>query len=213
MLLVGVLATVWIFTAFLAPETVYRLTLEGGFIEDGSVYGYFACILLILLSGRRDQLRESIFLCLPPLLLAMRELDFHGRFTTMGIFKTKYYVSPEVPLLEKLIVIFCLAVIVWAGVRFIMRFSRRFIVALRAWHPGAVSIVLAFILLAISKSVDGADRKAIELGIGASDQIIIFFHTLEEVFEFGGPLFLVLAALTRFHPQLHTTGSRLAGRT
>ena len=41
---------------------------------------------------------------IPVLLMGMRELDFHSRFTTMGVFKLRFFSSDTVPLSEKLIV-------------------------------------------------------------------------------------------------------------
>lgn len=198
-LLVATAASWLLATSVLTPQHLRTLISEGGLVEDGSVVGYAACILVLALTGDIGKGRETLLLCVAPFLLALRELDFHVRFTTMGVFKTKFYVSPDVPWLEKFIVVTILGLIAWAAIVLIVTFAARFVTAVRDMHPGAVSVCLAFVLLAISKTIDGADRKAVELGTTASEHTIIVLQALEEILECAAPVFLVAAATTRIY--------------
>ena len=64
---------------------------EGGVIETLSVFGYFLCVLLMLLKGKWPYIKKYNYFLILVILLGFRELDFHKRFTTMGIFKSKFY--------------------------------------------------------------------------------------------------------------------------
>ena len=198
-LLVAILAVVISFPIFISPKVLAPLIAENGVIERLTVVAYLVCIVVVLAGSIKRSLRESLILSAPLALFAMRELDFQSRFTTMGILKTKYYVSPDVPILEKLVVIVCLVAIIWGAVQFVKLYARRFFDAALAFHPGAICIGLAVLLFAVSTTVDGIGRKALGFGVEVDHYTIAFFQTLEEVSELGAPLFLILAAVTRFH--------------
>jgi hypothetical protein len=76
---------------------------EGGVVEVASAIGYFLCVLLILYKGKINYLRKHYYFILLFIMSGFREQDFHKRFTTMGILKIKFFISPNVPLTEKLI--------------------------------------------------------------------------------------------------------------
>ena len=198
-LLIAIAAFVISLPIFLSPKVLAPLIAEDGVIERLTVVAYLVCIVVVLAGAIRRSLRESLILSAPLALFAMRELDFQSRFTTMGILKTKYYVSPDVPILEKLVVIVCLVAIIWGGIQFVKLYARRFFDAALELHPGAICVGLAALLFAVSSTVDGIGRKALGFGIETDQYTRAFFQTLEEVSELGAPLFLILAAVTRFH--------------
>jgi hypothetical protein len=206
-LLIAVVATTIYLPIFLSPTVLAPLIAENGIIERLTVVAYLVCIVVVLAGATRRPLRESLILSAPLALFAMRELDFQSRFTTMGMLKTKFYVSPDVPLLEKLVVIVCLVAIIWGAVQLVKLYARRFFDAALAFHPGAICIGLAVLLFAVSTTVDGIGRKAMGFGIEVDQYTIAFFQTLEEVSELGAPLFLILAAVTRFSSKLNSHGT------
>jgi len=74
---------------------------EGGVVESLSALGYFVCAALMLLMGGWHYVKKYHYVFMLVMLFGMRELDFDKRFTTMGIFKSKFYASSDVPMIEK----------------------------------------------------------------------------------------------------------------
>ena len=76
---------------------------EDGVIETLSVLGYFAAASLILVKGQWSYIIKYYYFFIIIIMFGLRELDFHKKFTTMGIFKSKFYLSSQVPIIEKII--------------------------------------------------------------------------------------------------------------
>lgn len=79
------------------------LLREGGIIESLSLFGYFLCAVLILYKGNLAYLKKYHYFFLLPVFFGLREMDFDRRFRIMGIFEGKFYISRDVPLIEKTI--------------------------------------------------------------------------------------------------------------
>ena len=106
-------------TIILILSFVYRIyeyplwIEEGGVIETLSVFGYFLCVLLILLKGKWAYIKKYNYFLILIILFGLRELDFDKRFTTMGILKSKFYLSNSVPVTEKLIGLLVIAILLY----------------------------------------------------------------------------------------------------
>jgi hypothetical protein len=59
--------------------------------------GYLLTLVIILVKGGWDFLKRYIYLLIFVSAALSRELDFDSRFTTMGFFKIKFYLSTLVP--------------------------------------------------------------------------------------------------------------------
>ena len=77
------------------------LVKEGGVIEVSTVVLYGVLIGLLLVLRNLRWLWGNILCSLCVLVLLFRELDFDKAFTTMGIFKSNFYKSDSISLLEK----------------------------------------------------------------------------------------------------------------
>ena len=202
-LLAGLVVAVLLISLLLTAQQALEFTAEGGIVEKLTVFAYLTAAGLVLAAGAwRGDLTESLVLSVPLSLLALREMDFHVRFTTMGIFKTRYYLAPEVSYLEKIVVIAILAMLLWVGVWFLRLFGRRFLASIRNLHPGSISVLIAASLLIFSKAIDGIARKLFDVGVEMRYEAMAFFHTIEEVCELGAPLLLIAAAATLFYPRV-----------
>jgi hypothetical protein len=108
----GVLAACFpIVRAALGPVTIFGrnipmaaliplFMLAFGIDEWGKVMFLFVASVAFVMWRKRGALFG--FLALAELLMAMRELDVHRAFTTFGVFSTRLYARPDVPLFEKL---------------------------------------------------------------------------------------------------------------
>lgn len=186
-----------LFSALLLDrETQSYLSREHGEIEMGTVVGYFACIVLMLARGGNGFVVRHWFLPLILLLMTLKELDFDKRFTTMGILKISFYLSAEVPVVEKLIALFIIALAMYAVVTLVKKHFSEFIVKLRSLRPEALAIGVAIAFVVISTGLDGLDRKLAGIGITTGESISTIAELIEEILEFGIPLMLLIGIWT-----------------
>ena len=185
--LIGIPLLAIIILLNLLPSSVaHSLVKENHAIENATVVGYcigalIACLFFFRL--RWDQgLATSIIL----VLLGSRELDFHDKFTTMGIFKIKFYLGSEVLLPEKLIgatiVFLLLAFVVW----FLKNNTDSFLACLKNRRPCCVTVLAGLVSLPFSKLLDSSI-----MGLVDNDRLIYF----EESVELAIPYFFIVALL------------------
>ncbi|MFP4033385.1 MAG: hypothetical protein ACLFTV_17665 [Desulfococcaceae bacterium] len=163
-----------------------------------SAVGYFICLLA--LTGMPEERKPAAAMAIGTLLVifGLRELDFHARFTTMGIFKSRFYISPEVPVLEKTIGAAVLLLLIGAMACVVKRHFRSFTRGVRRLEPGPFSGLIAIALLVFAKTLDGLPRKLDGLGLDSPEALEQFFWIVEEVLEMGIPIFMLLGILAEF---------------
>jgi hypothetical protein len=182
---------------------------EGGPIQVFSTAGYLIVVAtLVREMPYRDLFKRWYFVAIP-IAMCLRELDFHAHFTTYNITKTTFYISPDVPLLEKLIGV---TVVVALGVAFYLLLRdgfRSFAHGLRRGEATAVAIAAAIGCTVLSKIIDGAPSNLTFLGIHVtrSYNSMVF----EEILELGIPIFLAIATFSAF-PTQHSLAKRASGQ-
>ncbi|MDF7826176.1 hypothetical protein P4B35_19255 [Pontiellaceae bacterium B12227] len=182
-----------IISELISPELKAPMMKEGGWIETASWISYFVAAFFVLLKTLRFPNRWSMVIC--TMLLGMRELDFDKRFSTMGIFKSRFYSSADVPIGEKLIALVITAAIVVTIFFLIKNHLKPFISRLRQWEGPSLSFFLSGAVLVFAKSIDGFSRKLEPLGIEPSDATNRIVESVEECFELTGALLIVVAAV------------------
>lgn len=131
-------------------------------------------------------------------LLGLRELDYHTQFTTMGIMKTEYYISPKVPGTEKAIVAILVLIILCIAVHLVWIRWRSFLTALKAGDIAAVNLAMAIGFCVITKTLDNNSTSI--------RKVVVLFHNdprtclriVEETMELAIPLFILLAIYHSF---------------
>ncbi len=171
---------------------------EGGIIEVASAIGYFLCVLLILYKGKINYLRKYYYFILLFIMSGFRELDFHKRFTTMGILKIKFFISPSVPFTEKLVGFLIVLLLLHVLISIYKNHFRQFIEGLKNYSSISIGVFIVLLLLGISKTLDGISRKLGSFEIEIGSQIAIHLAALEEVLELGIPMFLLLISYEYF---------------
>lgn len=173
-----------------------RLIQENGIVEMLSAAGYFACVLLLLAKGGLKPLFTKHWY-MPALLILMglRELDFHKRFTSMGMLKSNFYLSTEVPVLQKLAAILVLATATAAVLLLAKNHLFAFLHQLRRSSPAALGFAFAVAFAVLSKGIDGLARKLAKVDIAVSEQIAGDASLLEELLELGIPAMLLIAVV------------------
>ncbi|MBK1692658.1 hypothetical protein [Ectothiorhodospira mobilis] len=122
------LAVLFVATLPLTGDARELWLKEWGIVEMASALGYAASILLLIF--RRHALSLWPFTVMITFFM-LRELDLDKQFTTMGIFKSRFYISPETGLLEKLAGGAVLLGLMVTGIVILRRYTRPFLTGLR----------------------------------------------------------------------------------
>ncbi|MFP4445734.1 MAG: hypothetical protein ACLFPD_05760 [Desulfosudaceae bacterium] len=192
LLLVGLAVVIGLLLAA-DPGVTAAWIRENGPVETLSAAGYG--LALVLFAVLRRGVKSYPWFLLMLLAMGLRELDFHARWTTMTTTSTRFYVSPDVPLLEKIIALTVLAVLLYGFFRLIRSHGAGLMSGLRAGRPVEVGFLLGVALAVVAKLLDGLSRKMAGLGIIMSEASIDAAECVEEVLELGIPLMFIVAII------------------
>lgn len=207
--LFGILAIVMFMTALstsismLPKELAADVVRENGPVEVITALGYMIAAGWLFVTGLKGRIDSGLSAGFLVLLLGLREMDFHARFTTMGIFKTRFYVSPDVPVVEKVIVSIVVIALIVAIVKIIRLQCAPFLQSLCRKYPPAIAVALAVVLMVVSKMLDsfsGPLQSIINLMHNDPD---LCMWVMEEVFEMGIPCLILLAVSQHSSFELH----------
>lgn len=192
--LVACLIILEIFIFFL-PEHICNWALkENGPIENVSVAGYFLGAIWVSYLGFKNKASNHYLSAVLLIGLALRELDFHTRFTTMGIFKTRFYISGEVPIQEKVIASIVIAILLISFIFYLIKNIQAFLGAMHRRRTWAISVCIAILLAVLSKTFDRCNEEINHFTtnyLGLSTEKIM--QISEETFELAIPVFILLA--------------------
>ena len=185
--------------SLLSAETVEFIFKENSIIETASVVGHLVAAGWLFYTGMRGKHHPSLLTGLLVLLLGLRELDFHSRFTTMGIFRTKFFISPDVPLIEKTVGIVIVTLLAFAIITFCRQNYSIFIQSLRVRKAWAINTSLAIAFMVITKWLDsGPDSLEWIISLIHSDPVMCMW-IFEEVMEMAIPALILLAIFQYRH--------------
>lgn len=171
---------------------------ENGIVEVLSAVGYFLCASLIIYMGKWSYFKKYHYFLFMVLLFGMRELDFDKRFTTMGILKSRFYISDHVPIIEKIIGLMFIALLAYIIISIIRNHYKTFFIGIKTFSLVHIGALLTLIFLVTSKTLDGIARKLRDFNIVMNEQTDIHLTTLEEMLELGIPMILILTFYVYF---------------
>ncbi len=187
------LVAINILFALLPPEVTLGYIREGGVVELLSAAGYFIGASILVYFSLKKEIASSYSTGFLVLLLGLRELDFHDRFTTMGIFKTKFYVSPIVPIGEKIfitILVLCLlGFIFW----YLKKHGSSFISQLKKGTAHVVLTLCGIGSMFLSKFLDSYSELIENILILMNENPAFQSQILEETLELAIPVFFIQA--------------------
>ena len=191
--LLGLLTLATAIAVLLPADQRAVLLQEHGLVESGSVVLYLMGAV-VLVTSRRIERAFGYWTAGVLTLCAARELDLHKAFTSDGITKTRYYLDESIPGSERIIAaVVMLALALWIS-RYVVRYWRPFVAALRARETFAYAGLLALVLGPLTKLLDGAHRHIREItGQPISDEARGQISSFEEVLELGIPIFVLWA--------------------
>ena len=181
------------------------LIQEGGVIETLSAVGYFVCALFVMWVGKWSYITRYNYFVILIILFGLRELDFHKRFTTMGMFKLTFYLSHSVPVIEKLAGLLVMAVLLYIVISIITHHSKYFFRNIKQKSPVHIGALLTFVFLVITKTIDGIGRKVGALNVVMEEHTSILWEVVEEVLELGIPLLLLSTFIVYFAAEQYDT--------
>ena len=190
--LIFLLLVLFAFSTTLGDTTRKALLSEDGPVEIASAVLYFVCCAYVLLKGGFGFFQRFPYLVVIPMLFGMRELDFDKRFTTIGVLKSKFYVSPLVPLHTKLLVVALGLVVIALILLMLKRHFADFWDGVRNRTAFGWGMLLVLAMLVVSKSLDGLERKCTSLGVAVSPLIAKYSSVAEEIIELGIPVMMLL---------------------
>lgn len=198
------IVSIFIITILLISCLTYRvyehpfLIQEGGVIETLSALGYFLCALLVMLAGKWSYIKRYDYFFILIILFGLRELDFDKRFTTMGMFKSKFYLSNSVPVIEKLAGLLVITILLYIVISIIKNHSKDFSRKIKQKSPVHIGGLLTFLVLVFTKTIDGIGRKLGDLNFVIEKHTSIIFEVVEEVLELGIPLLIISTFVISF---------------
>ena len=155
----------------------------------------------MIVRGKWSYIRKYHYFFILVLLFGFRELDFDKRFTTMGILKSKFYLSSSVPLSEKLIGLFVIAVLFYIIFSIVKNYYKYFFTNLKKLSPVHLGSLVIFFVLLVSKTLDGLSRKLGDFGFVMDEQLVSYFEAIEEILELGIPLLIISTLLIYFSSE------------
>lgn len=196
-----VLMLLFLFSTTLDNATRKALLSEDGPVEIASAALYFVCCAYLLLKGGLAFFKRYPYFVVIPLLFGMRELDFDKRFTTIGVLKSKFYVSPLEPWHTKLIVIMLGLAVIMLIVMMIKKHLKALWESVRSGGDMGIGVVLVLAMLVVSKSLDGLERKCTSIGLSVSPLIAKYSSVVEEIIELGIPVIMLVLFSHYFSQQ------------
>lgn len=184
------LALAWLYIP--GPEA-RAMAVEGALVErTGDIFLGIAVLIGIYVAfvQKHHTWRWYPFFML---LALARELSFHKAFTTMGIFKSRFYVSADVPVIEKLFGAVVIFILLYA----VVRVARYFVPMLKQSYQGVTYSLFIFTAMgfsAVAKFMDGFFRffPSMEVYRALLDNHMVF---AEESLETASYLLFLLAPL------------------
>lgn len=188
------------FLALSLPKEVFdALFAETGPYEGMSIILWVTLGGLLLLSLPL-QPRSVLAMAVLSLVFAAREADLHKRFTVMSLTKIKFYLSPDVPVLQKIIggIVFIAVTIalIYLAKRLYNRLYNYLVHEGGLRSPLGQLLILPAVLLPLSKILDRIASQIYEIfGVrlpGTMSQLIAAY---EEGLEMALPALFIVALL------------------
>jgi len=174
-------------------EQQSKLLVEHGLFESLTVYLYLLCLILILITWPWKKILSKWYFSALIILFALRELDYDKAYFTHGVLKSRQYFSDLVSFPELITSIFILLFIIVILISIALKERKSFIKGIKSNEQPQLAILTSIILVAITKTIDGAERK---FGIDLSDSIERLTMIIEEVGEMGIPIMFAIAIIS-----------------
>ncbi|TVQ97332.1 MAG: hypothetical protein EA399_13770 [Desulfovibrionales bacterium] len=199
-----------VLNALLPPQTSAFIFSESGPFEMLSFILWFVLATTVLLVVR-PRSPATLALAVLATVAGLRELGVNSLLTTESITRISYYLNPDIFWLERLAVVGFIACLGLAAIAILVIFGRWLIAGNGAGHPTGQIILLAVVLVPVTKVLDRLPAYLRGfLGIEPSLTTVSLLTALEEGLEMILPI-LFLQALFLL-PKALPGGQEMDGR-
>jgi hypothetical protein len=182
------------FCLFLPREAAWAFREEGGPLETATVALYLLAAAAVLALALRGEWSGGYGGSVVLLLLALRELDVHRRFTGLSVTGTKFWVSPDSPLFVKGAALLATAFGLGAVAVFLRGRIGAFVRCVRRGDPPCLSILGGILIVPFSLILDQVPRPLKKAGLW-SEELFLALSLFEETFELAIPVLFLVAIL------------------
>jgi hypothetical protein len=169
---------------------LYFSSHENGLIEQST--SYLLCLAAILALYFFTKTKQNLLGISSALFLfgSMREMDWHSKFTSQSVLKSRFYLDSNTPGIEKIIGIFVIFLLIYIIIKFFKELYS-FRKNLNDYSTALIILILGISLFIIGKFLDGIFRYIPELIIyrdNYSDSV----RNIEEILECMGAIALAI---------------------
>ncbi len=191
----------------LPPADMLAFAEEGGMVERMTLICYVAAILFVIFSGHRIKGTTKCAVVIMLAYMCMREMDLHKSVSSESILKSRFWLGNHIPVTDKLLAILILLPIVWMLVHFIRNHAGTFFRELRNKEGHAITILVFFVVLAVSKCIDRSLNVLTELyGMHFTDCLVALQLSQEEFLECLLPVLIIVASWQYMQRRKWLTG-------
>lgn len=166
-------------------------------VELATVGFYLAATYFFFVLVPAERWRAHFAIPVFALLCAAREMDFDKAFTSRGILSLRHYTG-DASLVSKLVGAAFVLLILIIAARLILKGAGPLLNGLRKREPWAYITLSIPVLLMVTKTLDGLDRKLFGLGISAAEPVLRLAVVLEEAGEALIPVAMIVALATAY---------------
>jgi len=178
----------------LPREAAWAFREEGGPLEMATLVLYLLASAALLVMALRGEWRGGYAGSIVILLLVLRELDVHRRFTGLSVTGTKFWVSPDPSLSVKGAALLATAFGLGMVAVFLRGRIGAFVRGVRRGDPPCISILGGILIVPFSLILDQIPRPLKKAGLWSED-LFLALSISEETFELAIPVLFLVAIL------------------
>lgn len=185
------------------PEELSKSLLsESGPIEIIAAVSYLLVLAYVFKKFTIAYIAKYHYFLMILFMFTLRELDFDKRFTEVGILKSKFLISEQVPVLQKIIGGLVLLILIYAVARTLYHHAMPLLKSVLKPEAYIIGIYLGVGCIVVSKTLDGLERKLKGFGFEISNWFTQHASHIEEVLEmFIAVFFFIAFKLYAEHPD------------
>lgn len=180
---------------FLPQSLAYVIIKERGPVENAQVFFYVTGAFVSWIYARQKIWKGGYHGSLILLIFALRELDFHKKFTGISITRTKYYFHSDAAFFAKLLSALIVISILVLFILFIKKNIKVFFQYIRTNKNWALSVLAGLVCMILAIFVDSSLTNLELLGIEVSRHGHFVKIAVEELIELAMPFFFLNALL------------------
>ncbi|WP_392552285.1 hypothetical protein RHO14_12710 [Orbus wheelerorum] len=183
-------------------DFLFRFVDEGGFIETLTLAFYLIAALFVLCYPRTTiKLTSRIAIAILMLAMLAREADLHKVFG-MSMLKIKFWLTAESTISDKFCAALILIFLIFSLYTLIRHSTKNYLIDLKHGQYYAVTILIFFIVLIVSKIIDRSVNMIYEMTSWLAPTWVIALQLpQEEYLECLLPLLIIIAIMQYDHSK------------